>query len=789
MRRTGSPTAPTPERGEDPTAGREGPPDSGQARPAASGRAATTPVLPARARPPLKAAPPAPISRAIGTGVPFAPRRPRHAAGGVGCEAAGPPTHATTVDPQRARADRLVLSPDLGSFLIDLSIAVHRHAMYPGNHPSLAPTIAAVVRSAERLMADRPKLAIGVARDQLVIEGVSTDTRQALLRAFADRLHRHRLGAIVFQRGLDPAELQVLLQLLAADPDRGGTPIGAALDKVSGWKTIHLFSIDFDQLTLVEADAGAASEGRADHDPCAELWVGLARAALAREGQAPAVDADTAPTVVAKAIDEHPRVEAYDQVIVGYLLQIAGELQVNASREGAALRRRVSELVAHMRPETLRRLVAMGGDLRQRVSFTHAVATGLASEAVVEIFKAVADVSGETISHGLLRLLGKLARQAEHGPLPVRPHADTALREQVRQLVSGWKLADPNPAAYSRALAHLSQTTLAPGPSTARQGSPAERPEPMRILQMSIELDLTGAATERAFQSLVEAGDIATLLDGLASAPPGSQSALQLESALATPETVRALLAQHPIDFRSLDRLLPHLRGPALAPLFDLLASSETRSIRRALLDRLARLGTAVVPEALRRLNDPRWFVVRNVLAVLGGIQPLPDSVDVTPLLSHPEPRVRREALRLLLTQRARRPQALLTVLGQERSPLVLWLALAHIRRGCPPALLPHVVRLAGDASLPEELRIAAMRLIAASPEPMALEALLAAVSDGTDFLGRPRLARPTPLARVALRGLATNWANDARARRVLERASHAREWQALPATPLPRHA
>jgi hypothetical protein len=692
------------------------------------------------------------------------------------------------VDPQRTRADRLVLSPDLGTFLIDLSIAVHRHAMYPGNHPSLAPTVAAVVRSAERLMADRPKLAIGVARDQLVVDGVSTDARQALLRAFADRLHRHRLGAIVFQRGLDPAELQALLQLLAADPDRGGTPIGATLDRVNGWRTIHLFPIEFDQLTLVEAAGSAASEDGARPDPCAELWIGLARAALAREGQA-TVDADTAPTVVASAIDAHPRAEAYDQVIVGYLLQIAGELQANGSREGAALRRRMSELVAHMRPETLRRLVEMGGDLHQRLSFTHAVATGLASQAVVEILKAVADVSGETISHGLLRLLGKLARQAEQGPLPVRPAADAALREQVRQLVSGWKLADPNPAAYSKALTHLSQTTLDASASAGRSSGPAAQPEPMRIVQMSIELDLTGAATERAFQTLVDGGDIATLLDGLASAPPGSQLAMQLESSLATPETVRALLAQHPIDFHSLDRLLPYLRGPALAPLFDLLASSETRSIRRALIDRLGRLGTAVVPEALRRLDDPRWFVVRNALAVLGGVQPLPDSVDVTPLLSHPEPRVRREALRLLLTQRARRPHALLAVLSQERSPLVLWLALADIRRGCPPALLPHVIRLAADASLPEELRIAAMRLIGRAADPTALEVLLAAVTDGVDLLGRPRLARPTPLARVALRGLATTWANDPRARRVLERASHARDWQTVPPTPLPRHA
>src|SRR5439155_14068454 len=35
--------------------------------------------------------------------------------------------------------ERAMLSRDLADFLIELSIAVHKHAMYPEGHPSLAP--------------------------------------------------------------------------------------------------------------------------------------------------------------------------------------------------------------------------------------------------------------------------------------------------------------------------------------------------------------------------------------------------------------------------------------------------------------------------------------------------------------------------------------------------------------------------------------------------------------------------------------------------------------------------
>ena len=86
----------------------------------------------------------------------------------------------------------------------------------------------------------------------------------------------------------------------------------------------------------------------------------------------------------------------------------------------------------------------------------------MAVDSVVKILKAAADASGQTISHGLVRMLSKLATHAELGQEHVRPLADGALREQVDQLLSGWKLDDPNPDAYGKTLQYLA--TLAPSP-------------------------------------------------------------------------------------------------------------------------------------------------------------------------------------------------------------------------------------------------------------------------------------------------------------------------------------
>src|SRR5438094_7875368 len=106
-----------------------------------------------------------------------------------------------------APGERATLSRELGDFLIELSIALHKHAMYPEGHPSLEPAAAAVQRRAALLLQDRATLSLGVARHQLVIEGVATDTRHPVLRELAGRLHRHHLGALTFRRGLEAGAL------------------------------------------------------------------------------------------------------------------------------------------------------------------------------------------------------------------------------------------------------------------------------------------------------------------------------------------------------------------------------------------------------------------------------------------------------------------------------------------------------------------------------------------------------------------------------------------------------
>jgi hypothetical protein len=666
--------------------------------------------------------------------------------------------------------ERLALSREFSEFLVDLSIALHKHAMYPASHPSLDPAAAAVARRARKLLESRERIALGVARNQLIIEGVATDPRQPVLRRLAEGLHRHHLGAVSVTRGIEVAEIASALRALAADAERDG-PLGLLPpDRLPAWPHLRLHPLTFDRLALI-ADAPlapGASSGKASSRG-AELWIGLARVAMAGDTAAiPAAAVPTEPTVVARAIDDHPRAEAYDQVIVGYLLQIARELNEASGAEAAALRRRTGRLIATLKPETLRRLVEMGGDSAQRRAFVLDAAHGMAVDAVLEILKAAADASGQTISHGLVRMLSKLAAHAELGQEHVRPLADVALREQVGRLLDGWQLADPNPEAYGQLLQHVA--TMGPAARGENGGSQhADQPDPLRVAQMSLEIDASGPLVDRAIDRAIHQGTVNPLLQLLQSLPEGGEAAGETMLArLLQPSAIGTMLAAEPIDFDSLDRLLPFMSAEGHNLLLDALASSGNRTTRRKLLDRLSDPRLDIVPLIVARLDDEQWFVQRNMLVLLTRAGRVPEGFSATPWTTHPDARVRHEAIRLQLTLPAERDLALRAAL-QDDDPRIVHLGLAALQEGCPPPLAELVVRVATDPKAGEELRVRAVRALGRSRDcSLCLGGLLDLVVSGKTLLGRPRLAPRTPMSLAALRALADGWPGHPQAASVL---------------------
>jgi hypothetical protein len=140
----------------------------------------------------------------------------------------------------------------LADFLIELSIAMQKHAIYPVGHPLLNEAVDGVMRKLGVLLVDRPSLSLDIARRQLIVEGVATDPDHPLLKELSERLHKHNLGAVKFNQGLSRAELGDALATVAVDAGRTNEPLGDKAEELSRrWTNVRLLPLHYERLELL----------------------------------------------------------------------------------------------------------------------------------------------------------------------------------------------------------------------------------------------------------------------------------------------------------------------------------------------------------------------------------------------------------------------------------------------------------------------------------------------------------------------------------------------------------
>lgn len=686
-----------------------------------------------------------------------------------------------------------MLSRELADFLVELSIAMHKHAIYPPGHPLLEGAVDAVSRKLWSLLVDRPALSIGVARRQLVIEGVATDPNHPLLQELAHKLHRHHLGALKFVRGVDRAEIASVLATLAMDAGRMERPLGMMTDQLADrWDHVRLYALTYDRLELLDDESDKPPENQMGAGRAAQLWVGLARAALAADSSGATNDSTPLePAVVARAIDEHLREQAYDQVIVGYMLQITNELKAGGggdanAAESAALQNRISRMVGALRPETLTRLLEMGGDTAQRRRFVLDASQGMTAEAVVDLMQAAAAAEKQNISHSMIRVLTKMARHAEASGESQRAVADRSVREAVGRLVNQWSLNDPNPDAYREALEQAARGALPngnrmPGATRSVDGTTAGGCEPERIVQMALELGITGPTVWRDVDRITQEGRGGILIDLLDGAP--NRASVDLILARLTEDgTIRRIVKSERVDLGAIEKIV-RLVGIGVVPVL-LEAAEETTDTktRERLYDLIAGTGPKSLSPIARRLAEAtqgggRTAAQRDLLTLLGRLltpeTPLPPEVDLRRFLRHDDAPVRREAVKLLLRS-AKRDEAMIAGLGDADSRIV-YLALTAAHERCTREGLALIRGRVERGELDAALRALGIRAVAMMRTPDTLRWLIERATTRSALLRRRKLLPTTPETLAAITAICSSWRQDPEAQEVIALAARSR--------------
>jgi hypothetical protein len=649
-------------------------------------------------------------------------------------------------------------SRELMELLVELATGLQKRAMYPEGHPMLLATVDRLLARLLAFLGDRPALAIGVARSQLLIDGTATDPSHLLCRDLAGRLHRHRIASLRVDRGVTPAELDRVLSRLAGEPGRGQRPLGLSAPVAHEWPHIALQPTGYDRLSLrgEGEDIDHAEDTRSTGEL---LWLEVARRAL--EGD---LDSDAVleqPAAVATALSRRSADPRVASGLLEGLSRLAESIGAEPA-EAAALRERVSSLISLLEPGALARLIAAGGDA-ERERFSTTATAMLTSEAVVDVMAAAASASRRTISPHLLRLLRKLGHLAEAGPDPTRAAADAAVRRHAASLLTDWRLDDPNPTQYSGVLEAMAER----GATAAADAELA--PDPLVILWTALEVGVPEPRGSAAAADLVAAGRIPEVLEALTAAPE-TEAAEPVWRVVSTPEALRVMLRAEGIDHGAVRELIRRLGADATDPLLDLLAAADDIGSRTTALAQLEALGAPAAAGAVERLADAPWFLQRNLLLLLARVRTWPEGFSPLAWAGHTDARVRREAIKLLLDMRPYRDEGLSRGLV-DPDPGITAVALGAALESCPPAMLPLMERMARDPTRLSAHRVLAIRVLARSRTARALEWLALFALPRTRWFRRRRLAPKSPELLAALAGLAAHWPDEPRAQQVLATA------------------
>ena len=143
-------------------------------------------------------------------------------------------------------------------------------------------------------------------------------------------------------------------------------------------------------------------------------------------------------------------------------------------------------------------------------------------------------------------------------------------------------------------------------------------------------------------------------LEILCAGQPWRKEALnQLSTALVRPQLMDAAIDRAFIQDRQVVALDVHpylafLGDPMARHLVERLGAEDDRARRGRLVEAVRSLGPVALPALLDALQAPAWYLVRNALTLLPEVANSEQAPAITPLLRHPEPRVRRTAVRAL---------------------------------------------------------------------------------------------------------------------------------------------
>ena len=529
----------------------------------------------------------------------------------------------------------------LSEAVIELNISRRSVGMYPPEHPIVKESIDRAFHCLQKLFEIRPVITLGVAGDTLVVDEYKLDRKNPVFREFATSLHDKGVAALTFSSGLSKEELAGVHELIT-DKD---VPAGNDLVETAKVKNIaHIIftPLNFGSFRFVE---GARKKTSTDNDIWEDYIYCLLEGKLSADDGEMGLLLNIPPEEVARVVNssiagENFR-ESYDRVITGYLKGKAG------SRLSSESYKKFISFIENLSPELKRQFLSK--------SFVHTAAN------IEEIEKMIADMTADDFNRiarvfaehssvipvtlkNLVDKLSSINRSSAGKPdffLQNRAVVDDVeFGEDIIKLFDGDHFKVFVSEDYQRDLTEMlvkssGHLRLASG---VLKDECCEEVIDRTLLGVMIELLESDCASDDyqvvitklsghahvfietgRFEEILEIYNTAAshALHGRFGQDASNMIEYFFHSEDFAAKLINALRLWGRKDRESAIRLAKALRRSVTVPLIEELLSEPDASMRKFFLSVLKTIGPDVNPYAIKKLNDKRWFVVRNMLYLL----------------------------------------------------------------------------------------------------------------------------------------------------------------------------
>lgn len=532
---------------------------------------------------------------------------------------------------------------------------------YPASHPAVAAAAKRVLERLAPLTAKGP-FVLGVGRHALLANNDFIERKNQRFGEFASLLSAHGIMTLAFWPELSPPELHAFFDTIARPCDvvweEGGMQTALARTGI-----VHIRSqgIDPSLFRLSEKPGDGKYENPWDRF----LKMLMSGAFPVRRDillRMLAEDSQYLAEEVGKVLDQLPPAgkQASLQTLAAAFAGIATVEDPPPVGKASldAILSFVFQLTPELRKDFIVQLIIAS---RDETRFPEALLERLPHDLFMDALNA-AQAYGDRLPPLVLKLLQKLAAVATEEPAPPAETPPEVLEEKITTLLKQQQLEEYLPPAYRDVLFALLATDQLPEGDQRAIEALAVTLDPdhqeRHTAEVIVEIMKSVPAGERAAgistnvaemaPMLLAGGDLETLAR-LAGAARSEGTPPPFATERFAAEILQAAAFFEREQYPLLNSILAAIGEPAIAPLLERLADADSRPLRGLILKSLQDIGPSVRSAAIARLDDKRPTFVRDLLALLRNFPDDEVLKEFRRLVSHPDPNIRKEALRSAL--------------------------------------------------------------------------------------------------------------------------------------------